>query len=61
MPNPFIIVQQLTTLVKQLWSDRGVKDGQHDLQRDAFNSELAKVEYKERITKIIYDTYVKEI
>ena len=29
--------------------------------RDAFTSELAKVEQKERITKIIYDTYVKEI
>ena len=38
-----------------------MKDGQHDLQRDAFNAELAKVEQKERITKIIYDTYVKEI
>jgi hypothetical protein len=31
------------------------------LLRDAFTSELAKVEQKERITKIIYDTYVKEI
>ena len=52
---------KFTFLVKQLWSDRGVKDGQHDLQRDAFNAELAKVEQKDRITRIIYDTYVKEI
>ena len=31
------------------------------MQRDAFNAELAKVEQKDRITRIIYDTYVKEI
>jgi|LauGreDrversion4_2_1035121.scaffolds.fasta_scaffold54933_2 hypothetical protein len=31
------------------------------MMKEAFNTELAKVEYKERITKIIHETYVKEI
>lgn len=48
-------------LAKQFWADRGVKDGQHDQMRDAFNLELSKVEQKDRITKIIHETYVKEI
>jgi hypothetical protein len=37
-------------VVKQFWAERGVKDGYHELQRDAFKSELAKVEQKDRIT-----------
>ncbi len=48
-------------LVKQFWADRGVKDGQHEKMKEVVLLELQTVERKDRITKIIHETYVKEI
>ena len=51
----------LMIVVKQLWSNRGVKDGEHEAVKDRILEEYAKVQQKERITMIIHETYVKEI
>jgi hypothetical protein len=38
-----------------------VKDGEHDSLKDRVLEDLAVVEQKERIVKIIHETYVKEL
>ena len=48
-------------LVKEIYKERGIKDCDHELVRTAFEKELEKVARKLNITKIIHDTYVKEI
>ena len=47
--------------IKYLWAGRGVKDGEHDKVKAKIQVDLAKVEQKERITKIIHETYVREL
>lgn len=44
-----------------MFKERGVKDQDHDLVRKAFEKEYEKVQRQLNITKIIHDTYVKEI
>lgn len=48
-------------LVKEIYGERGIKDQDHDLVRKAWTAEFEKVSRQLNITKIIHDTYVKEI
>ena len=48
-------------IVKDIFKERGIKDVDRDLVRKAWENELVKVQRKWNITKIIHDTYVKEI
>ena len=47
--------------VKILNDSRGIKDDQHADMKDAFVAEYEKVAQKERVTKIIYETYNQEL
>ena len=47
--------------VKEIYKERGIKDCDHELVKKAFEKEEEKVLRKFNITKIIYDTYVKEL
>ena len=47
--------------VKEIYKERGIKDCDHELIKKAFEKEEEKVMRKLNITKIIYDTYVKEL
>ena len=47
--------------IAELYKERGVKDQDHELVRKAFEKENEKVQRQLNITKIIHDTYVKEI
>ena len=49
-----------SSLVKEIYKERGIKDCDHELVRKAFEKEEEKVARKLNITKIIYDTYLKE-
>ena len=40
---------------------RFVKDEQHAFELQAFNSEYESVAQKQRVSKIIYDTFVQEM
>jgi|LauGreDrversion4_2_1035121.scaffolds.fasta_scaffold98699_1 hypothetical protein len=52
---------QYFCLVKDLWAGRGVRDGEHEQIKEKIGVELGKVQQKERITKIIHETYVREV
>ena len=38
-----------------------MKDGEHEAMKIKVEEDLSKVEQKERIVKIIHETYVKEL
>ena len=46
---------------KAFWETKGLKDGQQEVLKAEILEELARVEQKERISRIIYETYIKEI
>lgn len=43
------------------YDQKGIKTDTCDLMKVAFQKELEKVEQKDRVTKIIYDIYLKEL
>ena len=47
--------------IREIFDERGIKVEDHDLVRKAFEKEHEKVQHKLKITKIIHDTYEKEI
>ena len=55
------LTYNIVHLVKEIYKERGIKDCDHDLVMKAFEKENEKVQRQFNITKIIYDTYVKEI
>ena len=57
----FFFNHHLLIVVKEVYSERGIKDQDHELVRKAFEKEYEKVMRQLNITKIIHDTYVKEI
>ena len=56
-----LISTLVSTIVKEIYNERGIKDQDHELVRKAFEKEYEKVQRQLNITKIIHDTYVKEI
>lgn len=40
--------------IKELWSSKGVTDGEHEEMKQKYVKELAVVQSKENITKIIH-------
>lgn len=47
--------------MRDIYKERGIKDCDNDLLKKAFEAENEKVSRKLHITKIIHDTYLKEI
>mmetsp|Transcript_47859 Transcript_47859/g.63292 ORF Transcript_47859/g.63292 Transcript_47859/m.63292 type:complete len:97 (-) Transcript_47859:1151-1441(-) len=53
--------EKIKDQIKEIYKERGIKDCDHELVKKAFEKEEEKVLRKLNITKIIHDTYVKEI
>ena len=56
-----MILTYAPAVVKEIYKERGIKDCDHELVKKAYDAEEQKVLRKLNITKIIHDTYVKEI
>ena len=53
--------QKIREEEKSLLASRGITDEQHEQMKDKITAELEQVLQKERIVKIIHETYVKEL